>query len=442
LVSVPATSVSTQEVRQMTAAELEWADKMVVAGPAPASGADASAPPSAPKVAYSPVYYPGTTVAADATIVTLGPNEERSGVDFGLQLVPTAQVKGRVIDSSGRPQGPLTVSLKPVRPDNLDLFASLLNASGYAGADGTFTISGVKPGNYTLSARATVKDPAAAPADPAQQRQQTLTAMMGGAGLTHWASEEIAVMGSDVTGVTLTLRPGVTITGKIVYEATTKAAPTDLSRTQVSLSGASAASAGGAAQILSSVLGGGNIAATVAQDGTFTFNGVPPGRYRLITQQGLLSVAMPTLMVGGWMLKSAMAGGRDIVDSPIDVRSGQDVTGVVVTFTDHPAELSGTVFDSAGRVTPNFPIVVFSTDRAYWTPSSRRVQTARPSSDGKFKVMLPAGEYYVVAVTAVNKNEVYDPAFLDALVPVAFKIAIADGEKKTQDLRLGGGGLQ
>jgi hypothetical protein len=99
------------------------------------------------------------------------------------------------------------------------------------------------------------------------------------------------------------------------------------------------------------------------------------------------------------------------------------------------------VFDGAGRVTPNFPIIVFSTDRSYWTLGSRRVQQARPASDGKFKVTgLPAGEYFVCAVTAVERTEVYDPAFLEQLVGVSFKITIADGEKKTQDLKLGGGG--
>jgi hypothetical protein len=67
------------------------------------------------------------------------------------------------------------------------------------------------------------------------------------------------------------------------------------------------------------------------------------------------------------------------------------------------------------------------------------VQTARPASDGKYKVTgLPGGEYFVVAVTAVDRSEVYDPLFLEQLVPVAFKITIKDGEKKTQDLRLGG----
>jgi hypothetical protein len=135
-----------------------------------------------------------------------------------------------------------------------------------------------------------------------------------------------------------------------------------------------------------------------------------------------------------------MAGGKDIADAPIDMKAGNNVSGVVATFTDHPAELSGTVYDGANRVTPNFPIVVFATDKAYWTLGSRRVQTARPASDGKFKVAgLPSGEYYVCAVTAVDRTEVYDPAFLEQLVAVSFKITVADGEKKTQDLRLGGG---
>ena len=122
-------------------------------------------------------------------------------------------------------------------------------------------------------------------------------------------------------------------------------------------------------------------------------------------------------MTGGWALKGAIAGGRDISDSPIEIRAGVDVPDVVVTFTDQPSELTGMVIDGAGRPTPDFPIIVFSTDRSYWTLGSRRVQTARPASDGKYKVTgLPAGEYFVCAVTAVDRTEVYDPAFLGQLV--------------------------
>lgn len=449
LVSVPAAGLFTQDVRPMTAAELQWADKTVAAaGPVPSPATIADPPPAGgPTVAYSPVYYPGTTVAAEASVVTLGPNEERGGVDFGLLLVPTARITGRVIDMDGRPQGGLALSLRPTQPDGLDLFASLLNATGRTDPDGTFTISGVKPGSYTLSARATPRagaDPAAPP-DPAEAARQAVAAMTGGGGgFTHWATEDLTVQGLDVTDLTLTLRPGMTVTGKIVYEATTKTPPADLTKTALAL--ITAPKGTGITDLAATMTGGGTVAAKIAPDGTFTISGVAPGKYRLNTPFGMVPTATASamnLMSGGWTLKSVMVNGRDIADAAIDMKAGADLSGVVATFTDTPAELSGTVLDAAGRVTPNFPIVVFSTDRGYWTLGSRRVQTARPSSDGKFKVTgLPAGEYFVCAVTAVDRTEVYDPAFLEQLVPVAFKITIADGEKKTQDLRLGGGLLQ
>jgi hypothetical protein len=141
-----------------------------------------------------------------------------------------------------------------------------------------------------------------------------------------------------------------------------------------------------------------------------------------------------------WTLKSAMFNGRDVSDLPFDLRPSEEAAGMVVTFTDRPTEISGSVVDRAGRPAPGFPIVVFSTDRAYWTVGSRRIQQVRPSSDGKYKLAgLPAGEYYVCAVTDLDQGQLYDPAALDALAAGSFKITLADGEKKVQDLKLAGG---
>ena len=53
--------------------------------------------PDEQSTAYAPVYYPGTTSPASATKVTLGIGEEKAGVDFQLQLVPTARVQGTVV---------------------------------------------------------------------------------------------------------------------------------------------------------------------------------------------------------------------------------------------------------------------------------------------------------------------------------------------------------
>jgi hypothetical protein len=144
----------------------------------------------------------------------------------------------------------------------------------------------------------------------------------------------------------------------------------------------------------------------------------------------------------GWVIKSvttAGVNGRDIADRAFDLAPGQDESGLVVTLTDRPTELSGIVRDSAGRPAPGFPIIVFSTDRSYWMDASRRVLQARPASDGNYRLAgLPAGEYFVAAVTDIDPGQLYDPAFLELLSASSFKITIADGEKKTQDLKLGG----
>jgi hypothetical protein len=147
---------------------------------------------------------------------------------------------------------------------------------------------------------------------------------------------------------------------------------------------------------------------------------------------------MPMTAPESWTLKSVTLGGRDVADSGIDVK--QDISGVVVTFTDHPTEVSGTVYDQAGRITPDFPIVIFSTDRTSWVSSSRKVRQGRPSSDGAYRISgLPPGEYFVCAVTGVEQNELNDPKFLEQLAASSFKITLRDGQKLTQDLKLGGG---
>jgi len=447
LVSVPLSGISTDQMRQVSAEELQWADRVVGGGAAAYNAATTPPPAPAPRppIAYSPVYYPGTAVAAEAMVITLGPNEERPGVDFALQIVPTARISGRVLDAEGRPQANTSINVKPSRPDGMDLFASIRNISGYTDKEGAYEISGVRPGMYTMTVRATPKTGAETPADASAQRQAAMADVMamfggGGPGTSHFAVEEVNVNGADLSGVNLVLRPGMTVSGKIVYEATTKAPPTDVTKIAVALMAAPTGT--GMTELASMFTGGTTVSAKIAADGTFTISGVAPGKYRLNTPFGMIPQQLMGGMnlTGGWTLKSVMAGGRDIADASLEIKPGGDVTNVVVTFTDKPAELSGSVVDGVGRVTPSFPIVVFSTDRAYWTSSSRRVQTARPSSDGQFKVTgLPPGEYYVCAVTAVDRTEAYDPAFLEQLVPVAFKITVADGEKKVVNLKLGGG---
>ena len=83
---------------------------------------------------------------------------------------------------------------------------------------------------------------------------------------------------------------------------------------------------------------------------------------------------------------------------------------------------------------------MFSTDERTWFAQSRAIAQTRPANDGVFSVRgLPAGEYFLAALTDVERDEWFDPAFLRQLVPAAMKVTLADGEKKTQDIRITGG---
>ena len=69
----------------------------------------------------------------------------------------------------------------------------------------------------------------------------------------------------------------------------------------------------------------------------------------------------------------------------------------------------------------------------------RRVQQARPSTDGRFSfVNLPPGAYLLEAVIDVTADAWRTTEFLAAVAPAGVKVTLEEGGKITQDLRIGG----
>ena len=82
-------------------------------------------------------------------------------------------------------------------------------------------------------------------------------------------------------------------------------------------------------------------------------------------------------------------------------------------------------------------MLAFTTDTKVWGSQSRRVQVTRPADDGKFSIVnLPAGEYFLAAVTGVEDGQWNDARFLSTLVPAATRVTITDGQRTVQDLRI------
>jgi hypothetical protein len=135
-----------------------------------------------------------------------------------------------------------------------------------------------------------------------------------------------------------------------------------------------------------------------------------------------------------------MAGDRDVADSPFDVVSGTDLAGLVVTFSDRPAEIAGRLLDAAGRGTGAFAVIAFSSDPTQWIEGSRRTRTTRPAADGRYALAgLPAGSYHLAVVTDVDSSDLYDPEFLEQLRAASIPVTLAEGEQKAQDIRISSG---
>jgi 5-hydroxyisourate hydrolase-like protein (transthyretin family) len=422
-----------QAQRQTTSNEASWGDRMASS----AAEAWTSPPPAGRLETFAPVYYPGTTDIDAAQVITIKAGEEREGIDVTVESVATARLSGRVFDADGQPRAGVTVRLSGKAGSTLsDIIGALIGRGGRTDADGVFSVEAVPPGEYTLTAQAAPAGETSKPASAdAQANIMTMMSGMFGGGNTAgslYASDAVVVSGQDISNLDLRLRPGVTISGTLVFEGS---ADRPKGAMQVSLVPVTANA--NAVGLALSMFQGAN--ASVAPDLTFSMKGVMPNRYRA-------SASLPGMIFGAplpnatWTLRSIRVGdGPDLADTPFNVEAGRDWTGVTVTLTDKPIVLSGKVLDAQGRPSSAFPIIVFSTNPNHWSPGSRRVQQVRPASDGSYRVPgLPAGEYYIGAVTTLDLEDLFDPLFLQQIVPIAFRITLAEGETRQQDLKLGG----
>jgi hypothetical protein len=238
------------------------------------------------------------------------------------------------------------------------------------------------------------------------------------------------VFGQDVSGISLVLQPGVTVSGRIQFEAAATPPPEDLTTLRVLIRrpGGSYMSSSADGTVTGNALVGVGTPA-INPDGTFVATGVAPGGYDLRS-------TIPGDTERVWWLRSAMLDGRDLLDEPLEVRT-QSVSGIVVTFTDRVNELTGTFQTASGQPVSDYYVVAIPDDRSLWSPVSRRLVSTRPATDGRFSLTrLPAGAYRLAALTDFEPSDFADTAFLEALVSQGIAVTIRDGEPTVQDIRV------
>ena len=331
-------------------------------------------------------YYPGTVARADARPLSLQAGDDQTGIDFAVGPVQkqAVHVSGRVIDATGRPSA-ATVYLGGGGDRPIDTASALTFRIGEAGE---FTGT-VEPGD-------------------------TIAIAVGAdnqIGMTTFSAVD-----GDVAGLTLALaRPG-RISGRVRFDGAGAPPPSQLeilAQPPISYLVPSAAY--------------GSLGLTPARaraNGTFELPNLFGAR--------VLSVRT---LPGGWEVRSITAGSRDLLDASVELKAGEELSGVEIVLARSATVVDGRVVDAAGADVRDYELLIFPRD-----PADRRVRHrrwTRPDQTGRFSVSgLPLGDYLVTAVDTVDAAAWPDEEYVQRFRDLATRLVLTGADRQTLTIPL------
>jgi protocatechuate 3,4-dioxygenase beta subunit len=296
---------------------------------------------------YAPVFYPGVIQLDQAQLVPLAAGEEVRA-EFAMRQVKTVEVAGRVLAADGRAASGAMVLLYISDAVN---WRDQLNTN--TNSRGEFTIKGVAPGSYIVSA---------------QQLEE------GGRRL--FAQQKLEVGNENVDSVLLAFSQGATVRGRI-----TAVGASIPERVQVTFQ-----------SIQESDMAGGGSALS-KPDGSFQINGVADGDYALRVYD----------LEQGWYVRSARLGEEDVLEKGLQVEKGSVSGNLEIVLSSAGAQLEGAVTD---HDKPAGGAQVWAKPEPETTYNRMRLKSATTDQNGRFtfKTLSP-GKYRVIAKLASVSSE-------------------------------------
>ena len=382
---------------------------------------------------YAKSYYPGVPSISDARTVTVGPGEQRRGVDFRLMLTPTYAIRGTVAGSVDISRN-LVARLVPDGPADHGSLSEVARARIDAG--GGFMFEYVPVGRYVVDVRGTTSEyilspsigsslALAGPTRPLAPGESSrtldinsgpsLTVAFSERGVTGlaWGQAHVTV-DRNIDKLVVPLKRAGHISGSISWDS---APPARLPGSAV----LRAEPANG-----SPALTAPQTRLRLTQDpAPFDIEGLLAGEY-------LLRPDIP-----GVLVSSITWHGQDYTDRPLDLSAGDDLPDVIVRLRTDGASVSGTVRSKSGEPATDAAVLYFpasSALRRNYGLKPTRLGAVRVSS-GEFVVgPVPAGDYCLMAVPAALAFAWQDPDALAGLEGSATRLSLRWGETSSRSL--------
>jgi hypothetical protein len=359
------------------------------------SGAGPGTQMSGDSLGYATTYYPGTIGPEQAEPISVGVGDV-ANASFTLSTERLARVSGTVRDSQGRPATGANVGLHSRTPTG---FWGM--GGSQIGPDGQFSIANVPPGDYSIDVV-----PRSSRIRPAGSNE-----------FDEIASIPFTANGQDVTDLVITTTPGAIVSGRVIFEGTSKAAKPDLVSAHSPENGSDL--------VYRSETG------AIDAAGRFELRGIM-GRALFVT--GFKDY---TVRDAGWSMKAVTLNGADISDTPIDIPNAGEISGIEITLTNTSTRLSGTVTNANREAVKDYVVVILPEHLKEGVMPGRFTRTVGPNQEGRYEIRgLPAADYLVVAVAAHESGNEWDPAFRKLVEPNAKRFRLTHGQTATLDLEL------
>lgn len=354
---------------------------------------------------YVPLYFPGVADLAVATPIDLKPGAVHTSADFVVSEVRAAQIRGQVRDAAGQAVKGIGVVLVPQGdvPGTPDRYGAVRD-------DVTLEFKGIAPGAYDLIA-SSGNLPAGVPttfpsAAGGVVIDRSAAAVAVSANDTRLlASAPLRVASADIENVSLTLRPGFRISGKILFEgpspAEAQALTTGLAVQLIPGSSLPYESNSNAIALQRSRSF--SMPGAVASDGAFAITGAFPGAYRI-------AIRGASRLPPGTYIKSARLDGIDVLSPRLSLES-EPRGELEIVIGMNPGILQVSALDEA-KAPAKIATVVLIPDSAR-AQRSELYFKAVTDSTGKVRLEnIPPGNYLAFAWEAVEDGAWWDPQVL------------------------------
>jgi hypothetical protein len=318
--------------------------------------------PEQPEMRNPVTYYPAALDPTGAKSIAIESGAEVTRLDMKLQKTASFQIRGTLTglpsaDSTGAPRGARGAPVVSLYP-NENSFPMALTGSVTVKPNGNFTVAGVLPGSYLLTARTAVVD----------------------ANRIFAGFLPIEVKDKHLDGIQIALKPATDVKAAISWERPTT----------VRLNGLYV--------YLQSVYpSGSDSSGQMDDETTMTFRGVLPMLYKVG------NVNLPPNCF--CFVKSIHYGGRDIPEGGTDLTTGQPFE---IVLSSSAAIVEGTVVDAKGQPVGGAALALVPNGS-----SPAKLRTGFADDSGKFFFdNNPPGEYRLLAWEDVAPAALDDASFL------------------------------